>query len=108
MRRVETSAKRGGATRCAREAKAAAASAIPIDGATAYRLERVGTNTVMANIQTHQRTPTRITRRSAIVRGTAPGTQKNIRIAATVAHVATRSRYSVAFLITTRGWNVNR
>jgi len=43
---VDTRANRYGDARCAREAKAAAASALPIDGTTAYRLERTGNNTV--------------------------------------------------------------
>src|SRR5512138_155694 len=92
-----TANRRGGAARCARDANAAAASALPIDGDTAYRLDRVGTNRVMANIEAHQTRPNRIVRRSSSVSGTALGTRRNISTADTVAHVAPRSRYSVAF-----------
>src|SRR5262245_60812783 len=108
IRAVDTRANRCGAARCARDAKDAAARAVPIEGATAYRLERTGKNIVMANIRTNQTTPNRITRRSTSSSEVPAGVKRNISTAVTVGHVAPRSRYSTAFLRITLGSAVNR
>src|SRR5258706_16117373 len=92
--------------RAARAANAAAVSALPTDGATAYRLERTGRKIVTANIATNHMVPKRTTVRSPAFMGPGVGAAMKTIAVAAMAVVAPRSRYCATFFKSSRGSSV--